>query len=73
MFRLVTPVVVRIARSAAFERDARKEVSVARWLQAVGYPAVRVLPVEQPLLVDGRVVTFWQALSDDGTDSRDDC
>jgi aminoglycoside phosphotransferase (APT) family kinase protein len=68
MFRLGGPVVVRIARSAAFERDARKEVSVARWLQTVEYPAVRALPIEQPLLVDDRVVTFWQALSDDGTD-----
>jgi aminoglycoside phosphotransferase (APT) family kinase protein len=68
MFRLAAPVVVRIARSAVFEPDARKEVSVARWLQAVKYPAVRALAIEQPLLVDGRVLTLWQALSDDGAD-----
>ena len=27
---------------------------------------MRALAIEQPLLLDGRVVTFWQALSDDG-------
>jgi aminoglycoside phosphotransferase len=66
MFRLAAPVVVRIARSAAYEADARKEVSVAQWLEDAGYPAVRALAVEQPIVVDRRVVTFWQALSDDG-------
>ena len=38
MFRLAAPVVVRIARSAVFEPDARKEVSVARWLQSCQVP-----------------------------------
>ncbi len=64
MFRLAEPVVVRIARSAAYEPDARREVAVARWLEAEDYPAVRVLPVEQPLVIGGRVVTFWGALGD---------
>ena len=64
MFRLVGPVVVRIARSAAYEPDARREVAVARWLEAEDYPAVRVLPVEQPLVIGDRVVTFWDALGD---------
>lgn len=68
MFRLAAPIVVRIARSVAREQDARKEVSIARWLEDVDYPAVRVLAIEQPLLIDGRVVTFWHALSDDGAD-----
>jgi thiamine kinase-like enzyme len=64
MFRLREPVVVRIARTAAYEPDARKEVAVARWLEAESYPAVRALPIDQPLTIDGRVVTFWEALSD---------
>jgi aminoglycoside phosphotransferase (APT) family kinase protein len=68
MFRLAAPIVVRIARSSASEPDARMEVSVARWLQGVDYPAVRALPIDQPLLHDSRVVTFWRALSDDGTE-----
>jgi Ser/Thr protein kinase RdoA (MazF antagonist) len=68
MFRLAAPIVVRIARSAASKQDARKEITTARWLEDEGYPAVRALAIEQPLLIDGRVVTFWHALSDDGAD-----
>ena len=64
MFRLAEPVVVRIARSVAYEPDACREVAVARWLEAEDYPAVRVLPVEQPVVIGGRVVTFWGALGD---------
>jgi aminoglycoside phosphotransferase (APT) family kinase protein len=65
MFRLAQPIVVRIARTAAYEPDARKEVAVARWLEAENYPAVRALPIDQPLVIDGYVVTFWEALSDE--------
>jgi aminoglycoside phosphotransferase (APT) family kinase protein len=65
MFRLAQPIVVRIARTLAFEPDARKEVAVARWLEAEDYPSVRALSVDQPLVIDGRVVTFWEALSDE--------
>jgi aminoglycoside phosphotransferase (APT) family kinase protein len=65
MFRLAEPVVVRIARTAAYEPDARKEVAVARWLEGEGYPAVRALAIDQPLVIDGRVVTFWEAISDE--------
>jgi aminoglycoside phosphotransferase (APT) family kinase protein len=65
MFRLAEPLVVRIARTAAYEPDARKEVAVARWLEAENYPAVRALPIDQPLVIDGYVVTFWEAVSDE--------
>ena len=65
MFRLAQPIVVRIARTAAYEPDARKEVAVARWLETEGYPAVRALPIDQPLVIDGYVVTFWEAVSDE--------
>jgi Ser/Thr protein kinase RdoA (MazF antagonist) len=65
MFRLAQPIVVRIARTLTFEPDARKEVAVARWLETEGYPAVRALSLDQPLTIDGRVVTFWEALSDE--------
>ena len=30
------------------------------------YPAVRVVDVDQPVVLDQRVVTFWDAVSDDG-------
>lgn len=65
MFRLAGPVVVRIARTTAYEGDARKEVAVAKWLESQDYPSVRALDTVQPLSLDGRVVTFWAAASDD--------
>jgi aminoglycoside phosphotransferase (APT) family kinase protein len=65
MFRLADPVVVRIARTAGYEPDARREVAVARWLESDGFPAVRALDVSQPLVIDGRVVTFWESVADD--------
>jgi aminoglycoside phosphotransferase (APT) family kinase protein len=65
MFRLAEPVVARVARTAAYEPDARREVAVARWLESEDYPAVRALDISQPLAVDGRVVTFWESVADD--------
>jgi aminoglycoside phosphotransferase (APT) family kinase protein len=65
MFRLAEPVVIRIARAAAYGPDARKEVAVACWLEAEDYPAVRALAIGQPLVIDGRVVTFWEAIPDE--------
>jgi aminoglycoside phosphotransferase (APT) family kinase protein len=58
-------VAVRIARSAANLPKVEKELRVARWLADVGFPAVRVAEeiTEQPLRVDGRVVSFWRAVA----------
>jgi thiamine kinase-like enzyme len=44
----------------------RRSVAVARWLDAADYPAVRAIDVDQPVIADGYVVTFWQSVSDDG-------
>jgi len=66
VFRLTAPVVARISRSGASVDQARRAVAVARWLESVGYPAVRAVDVDQPVIVDQHVVTFWEALSDDG-------
>jgi len=44
----------------------RRTVAVARWLESAGYPAVRAADVDQPVTVDGQLVTFWEAVSDDG-------
>ena len=65
MFHLAAPVVVRIARTTTYEPDVRMEVAVARWLQTEDFPATRALPIRQPLVLDGRVVTFWESLSDE--------
>ena len=66
VFRLTAPVVARISRSGASVDQARRAVAVARWLESVDYPAVRAVDVDQPVVVDQHVVTFWDALSDDG-------
>jgi aminoglycoside phosphotransferase (APT) family kinase protein len=60
------PVIVRISRSGADAGSARRSVAVARWLEAVDYPAVRAVDVDQPVIVGGYVVTFWQSVSDYG-------
>jgi len=56
-------VVVRIARSMDYWRDAAKEVSVSRWLASVQFPAARVRQVTQPIEVSGHPVTFWQFIN----------
>ncbi|MCX5060194.1 aminoglycoside phosphotransferase family protein [Streptomyces sp. NBC_00201] len=43
-----------------------REVRVARWLAENEVPAVRTLPVEQPVEAAGRPVTFWVELSPHG-------
>jgi Ser/Thr protein kinase RdoA (MazF antagonist) len=66
VYRLKAPVIARVSRPGADAGQVRRMVAVARWLESVGYPAARVMDVEQPVVVDGQVVTFWQAVSDDG-------
>jgi aminoglycoside phosphotransferase (APT) family kinase protein len=66
VYRLKAPVIVRVSRPRADLGHVRKTVAVARWLESVGYPAVRAIDVDQPVIVDGHVVTFWEAVSDDG-------
>ena len=65
MFRMRgVPVVARIGRHEGLLPDAKREVDVARWLVTAELPAVRALDVDQPVLVDGRVVTFWESAAD---------
>jgi aminoglycoside phosphotransferase (APT) family kinase protein len=68
VFRLATPVVVRISRSKAETAHARRTVTVARWLESEDYPAVRALNFEQPVIADGYPVTFWEAVSPVGNE-----
>jgi Phosphotransferase enzyme family len=40
---------------------ARRAVAVARWLESVNFPAVRLVPgVQQPVVAESCVVTFWR-------------
>ena len=66
VYRLAAPVVARVGYPAAGLAPARRTIAVARWLESAGYPAVRALPLDQPLIIDEHAVTFWEAVSDDG-------
>src|SRR5215831_6014448 len=68
VYRLAAPVVARIARPDADPEATRRTVAVARWLASVGYPAVRAIDVDQPVIIDGHAATFWEAVSDDGSE-----
>jgi aminoglycoside phosphotransferase (APT) family kinase protein len=61
IWRLPGRVIARIARPGQW-RAAVREVQVARWLADNAVPAVRVLPVDQPVEAVGRPVTFWEEL-----------
>jgi hypothetical protein len=59
------PLVARIARTVDYLPDIETEVAVAGWLESVAFPAVRLSgPAEQPFVEDGRVVTFWELVSE---------
>ena len=68
VYRLKAPIVARVSRPGTDVHHARRTVAVARWLKSAGYPAVRLAEVDsdQPIVKDGYIVTFWQAISDDG-------
>ncbi|MER6952578.1 phosphotransferase family protein [Streptomyces sp. NPDC002623] len=61
LWRLPDGVVVRIARVGQ-ESAAAREVAVARWLAENEVPAVRALPMNQPVEAGGRTATFWELL-----------
>jgi Ser/Thr protein kinase RdoA (MazF antagonist) len=64
VYRLAAPVVARIAYADTDTEAARRTVEVARWLASAEYPAVRALDLDQPVIIDGHPVTFWEAISD---------
>ena len=57
--------IARIARTADYLPDFTTEVEVARWLESAGFPAARLAgPADQPIVADGRVVTFWAQVAE---------
>jgi hypothetical protein len=52
-------VVVRIDHSAN-RRRAELAVTITRWLLEQGFPAIEPIEVDQPVAIDGAVVTFWR-------------
>ena len=65
VYRLKAPIIARISRPGADPVQVRQTVAVARWLKSADYPAVRLVDVDQPVVFDQHVVTFWDAVSDD--------
>ena len=66
VYRLKPPVIGRVSRPGADAGQVHRTVAVARWLESARYPAVRAVDVDQPVAADGHLVTFWDAVSDDG-------
>lgn len=61
-------IVARVGRDADRLPSVRREVAVAGWLAVQGYPAARlVTESEQPVVVEGHPVTFWEGLADGDT------
>ncbi|MET8149090.1 phosphotransferase enzyme family protein [Actinoplanes sp. NPDC049668] len=59
-------VVVRIAASATMTAQVEKIIKVARWLDDGGVPAVRLLDLDQPLVIDGLNITLWDKIPGGG-------
>jgi Phosphotransferase enzyme family len=59
--------IARIARTTDYLADFTTEVEVARWLESAGFPAARLAgPADQPIVADGRVLTFWAQVAEHG-------
>ncbi|GAA2437214.1 hypothetical protein GCM10010191_60030 [Actinomadura vinacea] len=56
-------VIARVERPGVTADDAAREIAVTRWLSSSGIPVTHPLPVDQPVVVDDIVVTFWYGLS----------
>jgi aminoglycoside phosphotransferase (APT) family kinase protein len=62
LYRLPGKVVARVTRPGQFDAAA-KEVRVSNWLRSLDMRVVEALnDIEQPVLIDGRAVTFWREL-----------
>jgi aminoglycoside phosphotransferase (APT) family kinase protein len=58
-------VVSRVGRHADRLPSVHREVAIAQWLAAEGYPSARlVTQADQPVVVEGHPVTFWEGLAD---------
>jgi aminoglycoside phosphotransferase (APT) family kinase protein len=68
------PVVARLRYtrgSAALLERLSASVQATRWLDEVGFPAVRPVDVPQPVPAHGYLVTFWHYLPSDSPGRRD--
>nr|BFD90954.1 aminoglycoside phosphotransferase family protein [Kitasatospora sp. Xyl93] len=54
--------VAKIARAGTPLQSVRRTVQLVRWLTSMNFPTVELLRVQQPVVVSGHAVTFWQYL-----------
>jgi Phosphotransferase enzyme family len=60
-------VVIKVAGSALVTERIPTVIRVARWLEAAGFPAVRLVSdLDQPVLVQGHAATVWQRVAATG-------
>lgn len=59
-------VVARIAASTTMTARVDKVIRVARWLAQGDVPAVRLIDIDQPLIIDNLRVTLWDEIHGDG-------
>ncbi|WP_225991233.1 phosphotransferase family protein [Actinomadura montaniterrae] len=64
VYRVNGSVIARISHRGTDTQESERAIAVARWLESADYPAVRAIDVKQPVIVDGRPVTFWLAVTD---------
>ena len=67
VYHLTAPVVVRISRQGTDIDQARRTIAVARWLESADYLAVRVVDVDQPIVINGHVVIKCAEVGDQGS------
>ncbi|WP_299737474.1 aminoglycoside phosphotransferase family protein [Pseudonocardia sp. 73-21] len=64
VFRLGANVVARVAPDLALLANADKQIAAARWFKSVGLSVAPALAIEQPIAVNGCVVTLWKSVCD---------
>lgn len=62
VFRLPGAVIARVAPTPNLFSNASKQVAVARWLTDIGFAVAPAIDTEQPIEVDGLVVTLWKSV-----------
>lgn len=59
------PVVVKIARPDYSIADIQLTVDLTHWLVQMGFPTLRLVDIEQPIIINDSAVTIWPYLPQD--------
>ncbi|MEJ3652050.1 aminoglycoside phosphotransferase family protein [Actinomycetes bacterium KLBMP 9759] len=61
VFRINGDTIARVAPRLDLLTNAQLQIDVAGWLENVGFPAVRAVHVDQPIIAGAHVVTLWRS------------